>query len=63
MDATKCEEPYFQWDDKNNVCAGCIENGVLHENCKRCEDYTKNVERERYENKQNHRRYGSGILP
>lgn len=45
MDATMCNEPYFQWDDENCACAGCIEDGELHEACKRCDDYTKNFQK------------------
>ena len=47
MDAMMCKEPYFQWDDKECACAGCVENGVLHDNCKRCEDYVERIKAER----------------
>ena len=48
MNAIICEEPYFQWDDNTCTCLGCVENGVLHDNCRYCEDYAKNVSLEEF---------------
>ena len=48
MNAMICEEPYFQWDDNTCTCLGCVENGVLHDNCKCCEDYAENVSLEEF---------------
>jgi len=44
MAATSCEEPFFQWNDVEHACAGCVENETLHDNCKICDDYVENVE-------------------
>lgn len=48
MDGMMCEEPYFQWDDKTNTCLGCVKDGVLSDNCKRCEDYAENVSKSEF---------------
>lgn len=42
MDAMICVEPWFQWDSVNHSCLGCIEDGVLHDSCKTCDDYLEN---------------------
>lgn len=43
MDATICKQEYFQWDDNSHSCLGCVKEGVLSDDCKRCDDYVKNA--------------------
>ena len=44
MDGMMCKQPYFQWDDKTHTCLGCVKDGVLADDCYRCDDYAENVE-------------------
>ncbi|GEM_PF-6524578 len=46
MDGLSCKEPHFQWDDETNSCLGCIEDGIVREVCKSCDDYKVNAEKE-----------------